>query len=131
MTTIAHRNANRTLAALLAELHTDGVAVTPAVVLAALRERGNLADVGGAPYLLALDQAVETTANVGWFGRKVKQAARQREALDLVYQLTQACAEGWEAERVAALAVGEFQRLLDDDDGDGVGGVPELVQSLR
>src|SRR5215207_9010123 len=126
-----YRPAHRIIAELLVELYADGVTVTPAIVLVALSERGTLAEVGGAPGLLALDEAVETAANAGWFGRKVKTAARQREALGLVHQLQQVCAEGWEAERVAALAVGEFQRLLDDDGGDGVGGVPELVQALR
>jgi replicative DNA helicase len=126
-----YSKAHQQLAALLVELYTDGVSVTPGVMLATLAERGALQDLGGAPYLHSLDAAAETAANVGWFGRKVKAAARQREALDLATGVLQAVAEGWEAERVAALAVGEFQRLLDDDGGADVGGVPELLQSLR
>ena len=126
-----YRPAHRAIAAVLVELHRDGVTVDQTVVLAALRERGSLADIGGAPYLVVLDEQAMTPANVGWHGRKVREAARQRRALDLVVQVGGTLAEGWDADRVAAFAVGEFQRLLDDDDGDGVGGPAELLESLR
>ena len=126
-----YRPAHIEIARLLVELYADGVTVTPSVALAALSERRLLADIGGGPYLLVLDEAVETPANVGWFGRKVKAAARQRHALDLTVQLRQGLAEGMTAEQIAAIAVGEFQQLLDDDGAAGTGGVPELLDSLR
>jgi replicative DNA helicase len=130
-TTDFFRAAHRTIAATLIDLYTAGMAVDPITLLAVLRERGTLADIGGAPYLHTLDAAVETTANVAWFGDKVKAAARTREAHALVAQLHQACAEGLGAEEIAAIAVGDFQRFLDGETGGDAGGPIELLDSLR
>jgi replicative DNA helicase len=126
-----YRPTHRTIARLLLELFTDNQPVTPQVMLAALRERGSLQDIGGGPYLLALDEATTTAANVGFFGRRVLAAAHQRETADQLIQLAQALAEGADPQAVAALGIERFQQLLDGSGDDGIGGPLELLQSLR
>ena len=130
-----YRPEHRTIAGLLLELHRDGLAVDPVTVLTALAERRALQDLGGGSYLHELDAAVSTAANVGWYGRKILAAARMRQTYDRIVQLQQFYVEtardGWDAERVAAFAVEQFQQLLDGGDDSGVGGPPELLEALR
>jgi replicative DNA helicase len=59
------------------------------VVMEALRARGDLGRVGGAPYLHTCTSAIPTVANTGYYARFVKQAAMRRQINDLALRLRQ------------------------------------------
>lgn len=79
----AHRAVFRTIA----QLSADGLQVSAPTVATILRNDGTLADIGGAPFLHTLVEAVDTPSAVGWHGRKVREAARLRRVTDAGIQI--------------------------------------------
>jgi replicative DNA helicase len=65
----------------------------PVTVLGELNDRGELADVGGGPFLHTLVQAVPTVANAGHYARQVAECARRRRVIDLGIQLAHSDAD--------------------------------------
>jgi replicative DNA helicase len=59
----------------------------PITVLGELDDAGELADVGGGPFLHTLVAAVPTVANAGPYARLVAETARRRRVIDLGIQL--------------------------------------------
>ncbi|MBO4205288.1 DUF3987 domain-containing protein [Micromonospora echinofusca] len=78
-----HRPAHGLLWETLCAMHAAGAPVDPIAVAARLAETGDLAKVGGAPYLHTLIAAVPTTANAGHYARIVVDHARRRQVADL------------------------------------------------
>jgi hypothetical protein len=58
-----------------------------------LDDSGDLADVGGGPFLHTLVQAVPTVANAGHYARLVAETARRRRVIDLGIQLAHSDAD--------------------------------------
>src|SRR5215212_6457380 len=65
----------------------------PVTVLGELDDSGELADVGGGPFLHTLVEAVPTVANAGHYARLVADAARRRRVIDLGIQLAHSDAD--------------------------------------
>jgi hypothetical protein len=65
----------------------------PVTVLGELDDSGELADVGGGPFLHTLVQAVPTVANAGHYARLVAEAARRRRVIDLGVRLANSDAD--------------------------------------
>jgi replicative DNA helicase len=74
-----------------------------------LRRGGELADIGGAPFLHTLISAVPTAANATHYARIVKEAAVLRRLIDLGGRITQL---GYEAPQDAERAVAEAAALV-------------------
>jgi hypothetical protein len=84
-----YRPAHRTIFEAIGALHDAGEPADPVTLGARLRDAGQLADVGGAPFLLTLIETVPTTANVGHYARIVKQASTLRMLIDTGTRITQ------------------------------------------
>lgn len=67
----------------LCAMHATGEPTDPIALAAQLAATGDLAKVGGAPYLHTLIAAVPTTANAGHYARIVAEHARRRQVADL------------------------------------------------
>jgi replicative DNA helicase len=85
-----YRHPHRTVYRALAELHGDGRPVDPKTVLAELARTGDLADVGGAPFLLTLVQGVPTVAHVGEYVATVGRLGGTRRLIDVGHRIVQA-----------------------------------------
>jgi hypothetical protein len=92
-----------------------GQPTDPVTVLGELKDRGELADVGGGPFLHTLVEAVPTVANAGHYAGLVADTARRRRVIDLGIRLAHSDADpavlahlaGELAESSIAAGVGE------------------------
>lgn len=97
-----YRPAHGVLWEALCAIHADGTPTDPIAVAAYLAEVGDLAKVGGAPYLHTLMQAVPTTANAGHYARIVADHARRRQVVTLGEHLTHLATSGADVAEVVA-----------------------------
>jgi replicative DNA helicase len=88
-----YRPAHRAIWRALLRLADRGQPTDPVTVLGELDDAGELADVGGGPFLHTLVQAVPTVANAGHYARLVAEAARRRRVIDLGVQLAHSDAD--------------------------------------
>jgi replicative DNA helicase len=88
-----YRPAHRTTWRAILRLADRGQPTDPVTVLGELDHAGELADVGGGPFLHGLVQAVPTVANAGHYARLVAEAARRRRVIDLSIRLAHADAD--------------------------------------
>ena len=110
-----YRPAHRAIWHAVLRLADRGQPTDPVTVLGELDDSGELADVGGGPFLHTLVQAVPTVANAGHYARLVADAARRRRVIDLGIQLAHSDADpavlahlaGELAESTIAAGVGE------------------------
>ncbi len=126
-----YRPAHRTVYAAMARLAKDGFPVDTTTVMEALRHQGQLADVGGAPFLHTLVAGVPTASNAGYYGRIVKQAAALRRLHDIGTRLAALAVErGSDPDRAAGLAQGWLDQL--GRDGTEIDLRPaDLLQAIR
>lgn len=110
-----YRPAHTLLWEALCGLHANGSPTDPIALAAYLAEIGELAKVGGAPYLHTLMQAVPTAANAGHYARIVADHARRRQVVNLGEHLTQMANGG--ADVADLVATG--RALLDQADTAG------------
>jgi replicative DNA helicase len=82
-----YRPAHRTIWRAMLRLADQGEATDPVTVLGELDHGGELADVGGGPFLHTLVQAVPTVANAGHYAQLVADTARRRRVIDLGIRL--------------------------------------------
>jgi replicative DNA helicase len=82
-----YRPAHRAIWRAILRLADRGEATDPVTVLGELDDSGELADVGGGPFLHTLVQAVPTVANAGHYARLVADTARRRRVIDLGIRL--------------------------------------------
>jgi len=82
-----YRPAHRAIWRAVLRLADRGQPTDPVTVLGELADRGELADVGGGPFLHTLIEAVPTVANAGHYARLVAEMARRRRVIDLGIQL--------------------------------------------
>jgi replicative DNA helicase len=88
-----YRPAHRSIWRAILRLADRGQPTDPVTVLGELDHAGELADVGGAPFLHTLVQAVPTVANAGHYARLVAECARRRRVIDLGIQLAHSDAD--------------------------------------
>jgi replicative DNA helicase len=88
-----YRPAHRAIWRAILRLTDRGQPTDPVTVLGELDDRGELADVGGGPFLHTLVQAVPTVANAGHYARLVAEDARRRRVIDLGIQLAHSDAD--------------------------------------
>jgi replicative DNA helicase len=82
-----YRPAHRTIWRAILALADRGDPTDPVTVLGELDHAGELAEVGGGPFLHTLVQAVPTVANAAHYARLVAEAARRRRVIDLGIRL--------------------------------------------
>jgi replicative DNA helicase len=88
-----YRPAHRAIWRAILRLADRGQATDPVTVLGELADCGELADVGGGPFLHTLVEAVPTVANAGHYARLVAEAARRRRVIDLGIRLAHSDAD--------------------------------------
>jgi hypothetical protein len=82
-----YRPAHRAIWRALLRLADRGQPTDPVTVLGELDHSGELADVGGGPFLHTLVEAVPTVANAGHYAELVADTARRRRVIDLGIRL--------------------------------------------
>jgi replicative DNA helicase len=88
-----YRPAHRAIWRAMLRLADRDEPTDPVTVLGELDDSGELADIGGAPFLHTLVQAVPTVANAGRYARLVAETARRRRVIDLGIRLAHADAD--------------------------------------
>jgi hypothetical protein len=88
-----YRPAHRAIWRALLRLADRSQPTDPVTVLGELDHSGELADVGGGPFLHTLVQAVPTVANAAHYAHLVADTARRRRVIDLGIQLTHSDAD--------------------------------------
>jgi hypothetical protein len=88
-----YRPAHRTIWRAMLRLADRGEPTDPITVLGELEQAGELADVGGGPFLHTLVEAVPTVANAAHYARLVAEAARRRRVIDLGIRLAHSDAD--------------------------------------
>jgi replicative DNA helicase len=88
-----YRPAHRAIWRAILRLADRDEPTDPVTVLGELDDSGDLADVGGAPFLHTLVEAVPTVANAGHYARLVADTARRRRVIDLGIRLAHSDAD--------------------------------------
>jgi replicative DNA helicase len=88
-----YRPAHRTIWRAILALADRGQPTDPVTVLGELDHTGELAEVGGGPFLHTLLEAVPTVANAAHYARLVAEAARRRRVIDLGLRLAHSDAD--------------------------------------
>jgi replicative DNA helicase len=88
-----YRPAHRTIWRAILRVADRGEPTDPVTVLGELDHAGELADVGGAPFLHTLVEAVPTVANAAHYTRLVAETARRRRVIDLGIRLAHSDAD--------------------------------------
>jgi replicative DNA helicase len=96
-----YRPAHRTIWRAILRLADHGEPTDPVTVLGELDHTGELAEVGGGPFLHTLVQAVPTVASAAHYARLVAEAARRRRVIDLGIRLAHSDADPAELAHLA------------------------------
>jgi replicative DNA helicase len=88
-----YRPAHRTIWRAMLRLADRGQPTDPVTVLGELDHAGELAEVGGGPFLHTLVEAVPTVANAAHYARLVADTARRRRVIDLGVRLAHSDAD--------------------------------------
>jgi replicative DNA helicase len=110
-----YRPAHRAIWRAILRLADRGQPTDPVTVLGELDHAGELADVGGGPFLHTLIEAVPTVANASNYAQLVAEAARRRRVIDLGVRLAHSDADP----AVLAYLAGELADTTTGDDGHG------------
>jgi replicative DNA helicase len=110
-----YRPAHRTIWRAILRLTDRDQPTDPVTVLGELDHSGELADVGGAPFLHTLLGAVPTVANAGPYAQLVADTARRRRVIDLGIRLAHSDADP----AVLAQLAGELADTTTGLDGRG------------
>jgi replicative DNA helicase len=88
-----YRPAHRAIWRAILRLADRGEPTDPVTVLGELDHVGELADIGGGPFLHTLVEAVPTVANAGRYAQLVAETARRRRVIDLGIRLAHSDAD--------------------------------------
>jgi replicative DNA helicase len=110
-----YRPAHRAIWRAILRLADRGQPTDPVTLLGELDCTGELADVGGGPFLHTLVEAVPTVANASHYAQLVAEAARRRRVIDLGIQLAHSDADP----AVLAHLAGELADTSTGGDGRG------------
>jgi replicative DNA helicase len=120
-----YRPAHRTVFRSVLDLYSHGGAVDAITVAEDLRRNGDLADIGGAPFLHTLVAGVPTAANAAYYARIVKEAGVLRRLIDVGTRIVQVGYETpQDVERAVDLAESWVYQVAQ-------GRISEDYQSLR
>lgn len=120
-----YRPAHRTVFRSVLDLYSRGQPVDPVSVSEQLRRGGELADIGGAPFLHTLMSSVPTAASAGYYAGIVKEAGVLRRLIDVGTRIVQLGYETpQDTERAVDLAESWIYQVAQ-------GRVTEDYQSLR
>lgn len=109
-----YRVSHEVLYGVVKGMHDAGDPVDAITVAAELASRGELEQVGGAPYLHTLLESVPTASNVDYYARKVGDAAADRRMSMVGTRLTQAgegALRGQDRATFLADAIGELEGI--------------------
>ena len=84
-----YRPAHETIYDAIVDLYGRGEPVDPVTVAAELQRRGELARIGGAPYLHTLSASVPIAANAGYYAEIVREKAILRRLVDAGTKIVQ------------------------------------------
>jgi replicative DNA helicase len=84
-----YRPAHETIYDAILDLYGRGEPVDPVTVSAELTKRGEIARIGGAPYLHTLISSVPTAANAGYYARIVRERAILRRLVEAGTKIVQ------------------------------------------
>lgn len=76
-----YKPAHETVYGVIVALHRKGEPVDPVTVVAELQKRGELARIGGAPYIHDMLAGTPTASNVGYYARIVAKLATRRRVI--------------------------------------------------
>jgi replicative DNA helicase len=110
-----YRPAHRAIWRAILRLADRDQPTDPVTVLGELDHGGELADVGGGPFLRTLVEAVPTVANAGRYAQLVAETARRRRVIDLGIRLAHSDADP----AVLAHLAGELADTTSGSDGRG------------
>jgi replicative DNA helicase len=110
-----YRPAHRAIWRAMLRLADLGQPTDPVTLLGELDDAGELADVGGGPFLHTLVEAVPTVANAAHYARLVADTARRRRVIDLGIRLAHSAADP----DVLAHLAGELADATTRRDGRG------------
>jgi replicative DNA helicase len=109
-----YREAHQRIFGAICEVDDTGDPVDAVTVAAVLREREQLAAVGGGAYLTRVIGEVPTTAHVIRYATIVREAAVRRRAIIEASEVQASAYQDADAKNVVAEALGRFQALGDD-----------------
>ncbi|MEX2985548.1 replicative DNA helicase [Streptomyces sp. C36] len=108
-----YRPAHQTIYSTILDMYaasTRGTSIDPITVTAELTKRGDLAKVGGAPYLHTLVQTVPTAANAEYYAEIVREKAALRRVIEAgTRMVTMAYAGLDDADQIVEGAMAEVQ----------------------
>jgi replicative DNA helicase len=110
-----YRPAHRAIWRAILRLTDRDQPIDPVTVLGELDQTGELADVGGAPFLHSLVEAVPTVANAGPYAQLVADTSRRRRVIDIGIQLAHSDADP----AVLAHLAGQLADTTPGPDGHG------------
>jgi replicative DNA helicase len=128
-----YRGVHATIFDTILDLYGRNEPADPITVAAMLADTGDLARIGGAPYLHTCIASVPTAANAGYYARIVEQRAKLRAVVEAGTKVVQLGYTAVGAGRDADDVVDTAQQLVyelsrDRRDGDGFEALAELLQ---
>lgn len=99
-----YRHEHQAIFTAILAVHGRGEPVDHMIVFSELDRTGNLARIGGAPYLVTLTQVVPSAANVGYYAAAVHEKAELRRERERAQRVLQLIDGGADLDRVRSLA---------------------------
>jgi replicative DNA helicase len=127
-----YRPAHETIYGAILDLYAAGEPADPITVAAELTKRGELARVGGSPYLHTLVDTVPTAANAEYYAEIVHERAVLRRLVEAGTRITQLGYTGeGEVDEIVNSAQAEVYAVTEEraasDPGSGIGSIVERV----
>src|SRR5215475_2057485 len=112
------------------DLYGRGEPADPVTVAAELTRRGEIARIGGAPYLHTLISSVPTAANAGYYARIVRERAVLRRLVEAGTKIVQMGygGDGSEADDIVDRAQAELYSVTERRTGDDYLPLSEVMQ---
>jgi len=126
-----YKPAHQTVYDAALDLYARGEPADPITVAAELTRRGELARVGGAPYLHTLISSVPTAANAGYYARIVRERAILRRLVEAGTKIVQMgyARDGGEADDLVDRAEAELFAVTERRTGDDYLPLSDIVQN--
>jgi replicative DNA helicase len=125
-----YKPAHQTVYDTALDLYGRGEPADPVTVAAELTRRGEIARIGGAPYLHTLISSVPTAANAGYYARIVRERAVLRRLVEAGTKIVQMGygGDGSEADDIVDRAQAELYAVTERRTGDDYLPLSEVMQ---
>lgn len=90
---VFYKDAHRTVFKTIAELFSKNSVVDTVTIIEELRKKGQLDEVGGAPYIAALTSSIPTAANIEYYAKIVKEKSILRQLINNATEIVHDCYE--------------------------------------